>query len=230
MSDGLTNTTTFWTTEANHKRVEEMGDGPVRPYPFTFVTPLTALSMEDRPIVLHPRARRITVGCNLAITLAKQAANVSRENALSHIEAYRILAACKDWFWLDNKPHPTERDRWAWSANYSRWSDGYNSLSRAMATPQDFTNPHESRMWIAVDGVGEVTTSAGDYLHTAEDILTYLSRTITFGAGDLIALGRAGEALTISPDRRLPEGSMLRAEIDGIGRLEVPILDKRELP
>lgn len=229
MREWLAYTKTFWTTEANHKRVEELGDGPIRNYPYTFMTPITALSVEGEPIILHSQARRVTVGCNLALMLAEDAKDLQREDVPRHIASYRILTALKDWFWLDAKPNQTERDRWGWGANYSRWTDGFNCLSQATVTPQEFDDPYDSRMWLAVDGIGEVTTSSADYLHTFADILTYLSRTITFKGGDVIALGRTGKALTIPPNTRLPEGAMLRAEIEGIGKMQTPIIDKREL-
>ena len=229
MREWLVNTKTFWTTEANHRRVEELGDGPVRSYPYTFITPITALSVEGEPIVLHQQAGRVTVGCNLAAVLARTGRCREKEDALSYIENYRIVAALKDWFWLDNKPAKTERDIWAWGANYSRWTDGFNCVSQAAVDPSEFPVPYDAEMWIAVDGVGEVTTQAADYLHSVADVLVYLSQTTTFREGDIVALGRAGRALTIPAGRRLREGTMLRAEIEGIGRLETPLVDEREL-
>jgi 2-keto-4-pentenoate hydratase/2-oxohepta-3-ene-1,7-dioic acid hydratase in catechol pathway len=227
MREWLANTKTFWTTEANHKSVEELDDAPVRPYPYTYMTPLTTLSVEGESIVLHPRARRITLGCNLAMMLGKSGKHVHEKDALSYVGNYRILAALKDWFWLDNKPVKTERDIWAWGANYSRWTDGFNCLSQVTVGPDELSNPYDAKMRIAVDGVGEVTTSSADYVHTFSDILVYMSPTITFREADVIALGRAGEALTIPADKRLPEGTMLRAEIEGIGHMETPIIDQR---
>jgi 2-keto-4-pentenoate hydratase/2-oxohepta-3-ene-1,7-dioic acid hydratase in catechol pathway len=229
MREWLANTKTLWTTEANHKRVEELGDGPVRPYPFTFMTPITAISVEGEAIVLHPKARRITVGCNLAAMLAKTGKQIKEQDAASYIDHYRILVTLKDWFWLDAKPHKTERDIWAWGANYSSWTDGFNCLSQASVVPSKFPKPYNAKMWVCVDGVGEITTNSADYLHTVTGILGFLSPTITFRAADVLALGRAGEALTIPGNKRLPEGAMLRAEIEGIGRMQTPIIDKRQI-
>jgi 2-keto-4-pentenoate hydratase/2-oxohepta-3-ene-1,7-dioic acid hydratase in catechol pathway len=229
MRDWLANTKTFWTTEANHKHVEELGDGPIRPYPYTYMTPITALSVEGESIVLHPRARRITVGCNLAVMLAKTGKHIQEEDVPSYVGSYRILAALKDWFWLDNKPRPTERDIWAWGTNYARWTDGFNCLSQASATPDELLNLYNSKMWIAVDGIGEITTNSANYLHTFADIVTYMSATITFRERDVLALGRTGQPLTIPADKRLPEGTMLRAEIEGIGKMQTPLIDRREL-
>jgi 2-keto-4-pentenoate hydratase/2-oxohepta-3-ene-1,7-dioic acid hydratase in catechol pathway len=227
MTEWLERTKAFWTTEANHKRVEELGDGPMRPYPYTYLTPITALSTEGESIVLHPRAKRVTVGCNLAAFVARTGKGIREDEALDYVANYRVLAALKDWFWLDEKTVKSQRDIWAWGANYSRWTDGFNCVSQAAAKTDQLSMPHDARMWVAVDGVGEVVTQAADYLHAVTDILVYVSQTATFREADLIALGRAGEALTIPAERPLPEGAMLRAEIDGIGRLETPIIDRR---
>jgi 2-keto-4-pentenoate hydratase/2-oxohepta-3-ene-1,7-dioic acid hydratase in catechol pathway len=236
MREWLAETENLWTTDGNYKRAFELEEIPIRDdYVYCHLTPMNALSGEGDPIVFHPSAGRVTVSCDLAFMMGKTGKGIPEEEALDYVGAYHIMAAFKDWYWLDNTPPPVhnpeqmQRNHWHWLAKFSRWTDGFNCLSQTRATPAELPNPYSSRMRIAIDGVGEVITTSADYVHHVPSILAHMSRTITFLRGTVFSLGQAGEVLTIPADRRLPEGTMVHAEIEGIGGMSTPIIDQRQI-
>jgi 2-keto-4-pentenoate hydratase/2-oxohepta-3-ene-1,7-dioic acid hydratase in catechol pathway len=236
MREWLADTENLWTTDGNYERAFELEEIPIRDdYVYCHLTPMNALSGEGDPIVFFPSAGRVTVSCDLAFMMGKTGKGIPEKEALDHVGAYHIMAAFKDWYWLDNTPPPVhnplqvKRNHWHWLAKFSRWTDGFNCLSEARATPTELPNPYNSRMRIAVDGVGEVITTSADYVHYVPPILAHMTRTITFLKGTVFSLGQAGEVLTIPADKRLPEGTMVHAEIEGIGGMSTPVVDQRQI-
>jgi len=229
MTNWLSETRDFWALVGNYRRAGEMeGFPPSRSWPWAFCCPVGALTTEGNPIPLHKYSRQITVGCELAFVVDRDARDLNETDAESYIREFRVMAAFNNPFHMDWLLEPSQQETAVWTRCMSRWGDSLNCLSNARVTPADAASLEQTNMRIAIDGISEVITNTADYVHRAGGVLAFLSHDIGLLAGDVITLGRAGDVLTIPVDMALPEGITVVAEIEGIGELRTSILDQRE--
>jgi len=73
--------------------------------------------------------------------------------------------------------------------------------------------------------------STKDLIHDVPALVSFISRQITLEPGDLIATGTpAGVGVFRDPPVFLEPGDRVRCEIEGIGRVENPVVDWSEDP
>lgn len=99
---------------------------------------------------------------------------------------------------------------------YARWADGFNIIAEdlnLLATPET----SDCITSLVVDGIGELQANTSDYVHSAPEIIAFISQYITLFPGDVIALGQIGSLLELSDN---PSNLSGYAEIEGIARVE----------
>jgi 2-keto-4-pentenoate hydratase/2-oxohepta-3-ene-1,7-dioic acid hydratase in catechol pathway len=229
---GLDRVRHFWTLHGNYEAAPELEDMAHISLPRMIHGPARALSTSGEPIVLAHRAQALSIGPELAFVVGRLACQVSEEDATDYILGYLTLASITDDSFGQHLQEPATPQALSMPRVYGRWGDGYNAVSAqpvALARPAD--RGHEIRgraMRLAVDGWGEVIGNTDQYLLLAPAILSFVSRQITLFPGDVITLGRVTERLTVPGNRRLPAGTMLRASIEGIGKISSSLVDERE--
>jgi 2-keto-4-pentenoate hydratase/2-oxohepta-3-ene-1,7-dioic acid hydratase in catechol pathway len=76
------------------------------------------------------------------------------------------------------------------------------------------------RLTTRVNGVVVQSASTGEMVFGIQEIISFLSRTMTLHPGDIIATGTpAGVGMSQSPPRFLRVGDTVEVEIDGVGRI-----------
>ena len=108
-----------------------------------------------------------------------------------------------------------------------RWYDGCNAVLPDLAPPADLAALGDREMRVAIEGLGEVVTRTGDYLHGLGEIIAFISLEITLLPGDVVSLGPAGSVLTIPADHPLGDEAAVHASIEGLAQLVVPRIDQR---
>ncbi len=215
----------FWTLFGNYRLALEYEGLLARPYPRFLNAPATALAGSGHAIRLAQRAAGLQVGCELACVVGKLASKVDVNSARDFILGYMVLAVVRDSSFADEVIEPaTAQERYIPSV-YARWGDGYNVVSSPR--PLAWEQVANSTCRLTLDEFGGVSGSTAEYLHTAPEVLAFISQQITLFPGDVITLGPLAEMLEIPADRHLPSSISGYAEIDGVGRVTFSFDDRR---
>ncbi len=103
--------------------------------------------------------------------------------------------------------------------------DGSCPVGPWLVTPEDLPSPLHIDMRMYVNGELRQDLNTRDMIWDIPAIISSLSAGLTLEPGDIIATGTgAGCGFGFEPPRFLKPGDVVRAEIDGIGSLENPVI------
>jgi 2,4-didehydro-3-deoxy-L-rhamnonate hydrolase len=170
----------------------------------------------EQPIVLPARIGGVTYEAELAAVIGTRTENVSKERALDHVVAYgcfndvsasEIIKA--DGHFDRGKNYPT-----------------FGPFGPYLASRDEVPDPHALTVTLQVDGRTLQSGSTANMLFDVADLVSYLSRQQALEPGDIIATGTpAGVAGLHKPPAWLRPGSTVEVEVQGLGRLQNPIIE-----
>ncbi len=170
----------------------------------------------EQPIVLPATIGGVTYEAELAAVIGTRAENVSKERALDHVVAYgcfndvsasEIIKA--DGHFDRGKNYPT-----------------FGPFGPYLASRDEVPDPHALTVTLKVDGRMLQSGSTANMLFDVADLVSYLSRQQALEPGDIIATGTpAGVAGLHKPPAWLRPGSTVEVEVQGLGRLQNPIIE-----
>lgn len=153
----------------------------------------------------------------LAIIIGKPGRGISVENALDHVWGYTIINDV------------TARDL---QARYSQWLVGKSQDTFCpmgpVAVTRDDINLADTGVRTWVNDELRQDSNTGLLIFDVPIIIKTISEGLTLLAGDVIATGTpAGVGIGFKPPRYLGDGDVVRCEIDGIGRLENTLMERK---
>ena len=165
----------------------------------------------------------------LAFVIGQLADRVSEEDAADHILGYGTMAVLHDSSFFEPIRLPATLQESNLPTAYARWADGFNIMGSSL-TPLKPEGVRKREMHLSLDGAGEVHGNTDEYLLLAPKVLSFLSQQIALFPGDVVTMGRTCDLLTVPAGQHLPEGTSLRASIEGMAEVCSPVKDERALP
>lgn len=191
------------------KRVED---------PFLFMVPVTSIANPGDPIVLPPGMDRTDWEGELAAVIGRPARNLSEADALSCVAGYTIV---HDVSIRGGARRGANGGRPDFVASKGRAT--FKPMGPAIVPAQFIPDPQALRLQTWVSGELKQDSSTAQMIFTLVDQIVFLSRLTGLVPGDVIATGTpAGVGM--------PKGTFLKAgdtvaiEIEGVGRLENPVV------
>jgi acylpyruvate hydrolase len=93
-----------------------------------------------------------------------------------------------------------------------------------ITTADEVPDPRALRLVTRVNGEVRQDSSTSDLIFGPQELVDFLSETITLEAGDIILTGTpAGVGTYFDPPKLLSDGDVVRIEIEGLGVIEHPI-------
>ena len=188
----------------------EMG-GNVPKEPLLFLKPSTAIIPTATAIVYPPQSQRVDYEGELALVIGDHTSNCTREEAQTKIWGYTIAndvtardLQLKDSQWTRAKGFDTFCPLGPWIVRELN----------AAATLQTFLNDNPEPVQ---------STSIERMVFSPDFLVAYISQIMTLLPGDIVLTG------TPSGVGALQIGDRIRVEIEGIGRLENPVVRKRPI-
>ena len=176
------------------------------------------LAASGETVTLAGRATTVDVGIELGCVIGKLAFGVQEADADAYILGYAPVISLSDRSFREQIIEPSTPQERNICQVYARWGDGYNIVGAPAAEL-----PESASMRLSAEGLGELSQSAGDYLHGARAVIAFITRYITLFPGDVILLGRTEKQLTLSPEQGNGEGLVLTGTIEGLGTATVRI-------
>ena len=191
-----------------HKHIEEMGRS-VPKVPKLFLKPSTAVVGPMEPIQIPPHTTRVDHEAELALVIGRRASRVSNEEALNYLLG---LTCVND---------VTARDFQREDGTFAR-GKGFDSFAPLgpwiLKTQSD--QSRQIRCWVNDELKQDGNTD--DLIFGLGELISFVSHVMTLLPGDVIATG------TPSGVGPLCRGDRVVVEVEGIGRLSNPIIDRAD--
>jgi 2-keto-4-pentenoate hydratase/2-oxohepta-3-ene-1,7-dioic acid hydratase in catechol pathway len=188
--------------------------------PVFFTKPPTAVIGPGAGIpVFADVSTSIDYEVELAIVIGKTGRDLRPEQVLEHIFGYTIVN--------DVSARDVQR-RHGGQFFKGKALDGSCPMGPWIVTADEIADPGRLgiRLWVNGEKRQESTTAA--MIFDIPTLIASLSAGLTLEAGDVIATGTpSGVGYAMDPPRFLRPGDVVTCEIDGIGRLENPVVDGR---
>lgn len=187
------------------------------------------------PIVRPGGTRALDLEVELGVVIGRRASRVQENEAMDHVAGYVVCndVTARDWQGNRAALAPGERGDGQWLR--AKGSDTFLPIGPVLVTPADLPDPHglALRSWRiprSGDQAGreipmQVGTTA-DMIFRIPELIAYVSAVISLEPGDLLVTGTpAGVGVFRDPPVFLEPGDRAVVEVEGIGRVENPVVE-----
>src|SRR5699024_8511347 len=168
----------------------------------------------EKPTLTH----KLDYEAELAIVIGKEAFNVCKEEVYDYIAGYTIAndISARDLQkrtpqWLQGKP----LDR---STPIGPW----------IVTSDDIVDPCNLSIRSFVNGEKRQDSNTRHFIFDIPNLIEFISHLITLDPGDIILTGTPdGVGVAMQPPQFLQDGDIISLEVEGIGKLENKIMERK---
>jgi 2-keto-4-pentenoate hydratase/2-oxohepta-3-ene-1,7-dioic acid hydratase in catechol pathway len=188
---------------------------PAPDFPVFFNKQTTCVIGPGAPIHVPRVSNLVDYECELAIVIGRRCRHVPAERALEVVAGYTVVNDVTVRDWQLRAPTMT----------IGKSFDTHGPIGPWMVSADEIPDPQDLglRTWVNGELLQDAST-AGMIFDCAQQIAT-LSTAFTLEPGDVIATGTpAGVGMLRQPPRWLTPGDTVAVEVDGIGRLENPVI------
>lgn len=184
--------------------------------PIVFSKAVTAVIGPGAAIELPVVSQQVDFEGELAVVIGTTCRRVSRANALSRVAGYTILNDV------------TARDYQKRSGNCMGKSfDTFAPMGPALVTLDELADPLALELRTIVSGAEMQHGNTRHLIFDVPALIEFLSAAVTLEPGDVITTGTpAGVGMRRDPPRFLRPGDVVRVEVEGLGALENPVVQR----
>ncbi len=214
----------IWAAATNYKRgstgLQEAGGrgtaGEARPEEIlekSFLKPPSAIIGPEEEIIIPKGAQTIFPELELCVVVGKKARNLSKDQALEAVFGYTIILDITARGYGSGQGLPASRC-------VRKGFETFAPIGPWITTRDEIPEPQNLMMRLWVNGELRQAAKTDAMVNGVADLVSYLSQVSTLYPGDLIATG--------NPDapafqKQLAPGDTLKAEIEGIGAMELRV-------
>ncbi len=194
---------------------------PIPQRPVLFMKSPGAVQHPGAPIELPTAlaSQQVDYEGELAVVIGRTCRNVSRGEALACVLGYTCAndVSARDW----QKRPELGGGQWCRGKSF----DTFAPLGPVLATAASIPDPNalSLRTWLNGELVQDASTD--DMIFDVPDLISFLSGSTTLLPGTVILTGTpSGVGMAADPPRWLRPGDAVAIEIEGIGRLENPVV------
>lgn len=188
--------------------IKEMGRMPP-PVPKMFLKPTSSVIGPNVAIEIPPETCRVDHEAELGVVIGRRASRISKEDAMSIVLGYTCVNDV------------TARDFQKKDGVFGRAKgfDTFCPIGPWVLRTQS-TRPREIKCF--VNGECRQIGNSSDMVFDVPTLVSFVSSVMTLNAGDIIATG------TPSGVSGLVDGDRVVVEVEGIGRLENPVVNRED--
>ncbi|MGI9451717.1 MAG: fumarylacetoacetate hydrolase family protein [Geminicoccaceae bacterium] len=194
------------------------GGYDVPDYPALFVRTMTSMVAADAPIIRPRCSERLDYEAELMVIIGKGGRHIDQAKALDHVFGYTLFndASVRDY---QRKTH-----QWTPGKNF----DGTGPVGPVVVTPDELpAGAAGLRIQSRLNGEIMQDANTDDMIFPVDQTIAILSEVMTLEPGDMIAMGTPpGVGHARKPPVWMKAGDVVEVEIEGIGVLCNPIIDK----
>jgi 2-keto-4-pentenoate hydratase/2-oxohepta-3-ene-1,7-dioic acid hydratase in catechol pathway len=204
--------------------------------PILFGKFASAIIADGEPIVRPEGTHALDLEVELGVVIGRQARRVRAGAAMDHVAGYVVIndVSARDWQGSPPALRPGQKGDGQWLRAKS--SDTFLPMGPVFVTADELDPAAGLRLqsWrITSDGAEHPMQDGNtrDLIWPIPELIELISAAITLDPGDVIATGTpAGVGVFRDPPVFLEPGDRVRCEIEGIGKVENPVIDWSEVP
>lgn len=186
--------------------------------PMLFIKASGTLNNPGDPIVAPGISTQIDYEAELAVVIAKDAKNVSKENAFDYVLGYTCAndVSVRDW----------QKEKTLGGGQFARGKsfDTHCPLGPWIVTKDEIDNPNTLQVKGYLNDQPMQDGNTSDMIFDVPTLIENLSKTMTLRAGAILLTGTPhGVGVARNPQVWLKGGDKFVVEIERIGRLENPV-------
>ncbi|HAI84412.1 MAG TPA: ureidoglycolate lyase, partial [Chitinophagaceae bacterium] len=181
-----------------------------------FMKSTTSLVGPYDNIIIPKNSQKTDWEVELAFVVGKRASYVPEEDALNYIAGYALHND------VSERAYQLERGG-TWDKG--KGCDTFAPLGPWLVTTDEVANPHQLRLWLAVNGQVMQDGNTDDLIFNIPFLLAYISQFMTLLPGDVVSTGTpAGVGLGFTPNIFLKPGDVCTLGIDGLGESQQQVV------
>jgi len=200
----------------NYRDHAEEQNKPLPERPMLFAKAPSCLQAPGRPIELLPECERVDAEAELAVIISRPGRAIAVENALDHIAGYTCFNDVSD-----REAQYSDRQFFR-----GKSMDTGGPCGPWIVTPDELSDPLASGLQVRCRWNGELMqdSNTDQLIFPVDELVSYISRTMTLMPGDIISTGTpGGVGVFRDPQVFLQPGDTVEVEIEGIGTLSNPV-------
>ncbi|HQE84679.1 MAG TPA: fumarylacetoacetate hydrolase family protein [Candidatus Hydrogenedentes bacterium] len=203
----------------NYRKHAEEGGQPIPEYPVLFMKNPAAATGHKEPIKLPDVCREeVDYEAELAVVIGKPAYNVPKAEALSYVLGYTCSNDVSARIW-QSKLGGTQ---WCRGKGF----DTFAPLGPVLVTPDEVPNANALAIKAFLNGEIMQSSNTKDMIFDVPTLISFLSQDTTLLPGTVIMTGTPeGIGWARNPKVVLKPGDVIAIEIEGLGRLENPVIE-----
>jgi 2-keto-4-pentenoate hydratase/2-oxohepta-3-ene-1,7-dioic acid hydratase in catechol pathway len=191
---------------------------PVPERPIVFTKFPTSVIRNGEPIVIDRNlTERVDWEVELAVVVGRTMQGVAKEDALDYVGGYTVAndVSARDLQFADGQ----------WVRGKSL--DTFCPLGPAVVDAADIPAPQSLGLRTRVNGETMQESNTSEMVFSVAELLAFCSGSFTLEPGDVLLTGTPwGCGEFMDPKRSLQDGDVVEVEIDGIGTLRNPVIER----
>jgi 2-keto-4-pentenoate hydratase/2-oxohepta-3-ene-1,7-dioic acid hydratase in catechol pathway len=188
---------------------EETGMEPPKS-PVIFSKFNNAVTGPGEAIILPTNSKQVDYEAELAFVVGKKAKRVSEQDAYSYIAGYTVVND------ISARDMQFEDGQWI----RGKTPDTFAPIGPVIVTKDEVEDPHKLDIKLTLNGETMQSSNTENLIFSIPFILSYLSESVTFEPGDIIATGTPpGVGMGRKPQVWLKDGDHVVVEVEKIGSL-----------
>ena len=190
---------------------------PIPDEPIVFSKYASSIIGPDENIVAPSASSQVDYEVELVVVIGKRGRNISEEDALNHVAGYMVGHDVSARDYQLEKPGA----QWMMGKTF----DTFAPIGPDLVTTDDVPDPHNLGIRCILNGETVQDSNTSQLIFGVPKLIAYLTHVFTLAPGDLIFTGTPpGVGMGREPQLWLKHGDQVICEIDGLGRLENPVV------
>jgi 2-keto-4-pentenoate hydratase/2-oxohepta-3-ene-1,7-dioic acid hydratase in catechol pathway len=188
---------------------------PIPERPVVFSKFATAVIAPGEPVILPSTSSQVDYEAELAVVIGRRAKNVSASRAIEYVLGYTAFndVSARDFQFADGQ----------WQRGKS--CDTFAPMGPKIVTADVVPDPHRLSIKLTLNGRTMQDSNTDQLIFGVPELIEFLSQTITLEPGDVIATGTPpGVGFARKPPVFLQPGDMMEVDIEGVGKLNTPVV------
>jgi 2-keto-4-pentenoate hydratase/2-oxohepta-3-ene-1,7-dioic acid hydratase in catechol pathway len=169
------------------------------------------------PVVLPKVSDQLDYEVELAVVIGRTCRHVAVDEARSVIGGYMVAndVSVRDW------------QRRSTTHTLGKSFDTHGPIGPWLTLDHEIADPEALPIRMLINGVVKQRASTANMINRIFDQIAYLSTVMTLKPGDILLTGTpAGVGAARKPPAWVKAGDIMRAEIDGLGHIENPVIEE----
>ncbi len=190
---------------------------PIPPEPVVFSKYASSIINPGDNIVAPSVSTQVDYEVELVVIIGKAGRHISEADALSYVAGYTVGHDVSARDYQLQKP----AGQWMMGKTF----DTFAPIGPELVTSDEVPNPGNLGIRCILNGETVQNSNTSQLIFSIEKLIAYLSHVFTLTPGDLIFTGTPpGVGMGRKPQLWLKDGDVVVCEVDGLGRLENPVV------